>query len=149
MNTVARLVLVLAFALPACGGGGANSLFSRFGIRIQDHQIKFDDHIHFGSDSDEILDDSQELLDGLAQMVKDHPEIHTLRIDGHTDSTGDDAHNLELSQRRAQAVLVALQTRGVHTRMEARGLGETAPVCSEDTDDCHARNRRVEFVIVD
>lgn len=145
-----KLLLVLAVTvLSAACGGGASSLFSRFGIRIQDQQIKFDDHINFASDSDEILDDSQELLDALAQMVKDHPEIHTLRIDGHTDSTGDDAHNLELSQRRSEAVLAALQGRGVTTRMEARGLGETAPLCSDDTDECHARNRRVEFVIVD
>lgn len=136
--------LLIAFIGSACGG----ALASRFGIRIETGQIKFDDHIHFASDSDEILPDSNELLDALAQTMKDHTEITALRVDGHTDSTGDDDHNMELSERRAAAVAAALTARGVRARIESRGLGETSPICQEETDECHQRNRRVELVIL-
>ena len=84
----------------------------------------------------------------MAQTLKDHPEITALRVDGHTDSTGDDAHNLELSERRAASVAAALTERGVQTQIQSRGLGETAPLCEEETDACHQRNRRVELHIL-
>lgn len=136
--------LVVAILGAACGG----ALASRFGIRIETGQIKFDDHIHFGSDSDEILADSNELLDALAQTVKDHPEITGIRVEGHTDSTGDDAHNMDLSERRAASVAAALTARGVTTPIESRGLGETMPLCQDESDECHQRNRRVELHIL-
>ena len=128
----------------ACGG----ALASRFGIRIETGQIKFDDHIHFASDSDEILPDSNELIDALAQTLKEHPEITALRVDGHTDSTGDDAHNMELSERRAASVAAAIRARGVEAQIQSRGLGETMPLCEDESDACHQRNRRVELHIL-
>ena len=138
------LATLLVVLISACSGAFA----SRFGIRIETGQIKFDDHIHFASDSDEILPDSFELLDALAQTLKDHTEITALRVDGHTDSTGDDAHNLELSERRAAAVVTALTERGVSIPLQSRGLGETMPLCTDETDACHQRNRRVELHIL-
>ena len=143
MKCTSLALVCLVFAA-ACGGAFA----SRFGIRIETGQIKFDDHIHFASDSDEILADSYELLDALAQTLKDHPEITALRVDGHTDSTGDDAHNLDLSERRAASVAAALTERGVQTQIQSQGLGETAPLCTDETDECHQRKRRVELVIL-
>lgn len=138
------LSLVFAFLGAACSG----ALASRFGIRIETGQIKFDDHIHFGSDSDEILPESNELLDALAQTLNEHPEITALRVDGHTDATGDDAHNMDLSERRAASVAAALTERGVQAQIQSRGLGETMPLCQEQTDACNQRNRRVELHIL-
>ena len=116
-------------------------------MHIEGDHLVIDNKIHFGHDSDEIMADSTELLDHIAQALKNHTELATVHIIGHTDSSGDDAHNLELSQRRAAAVVAALQERGVTQNLDARGAGEQEPACSEDTDECHEQNRRVEFVV--
>jgi outer membrane protein OmpA-like peptidoglycan-associated protein len=73
-----------------------------------------------------------------------------LIIEGHTDSTGSDDFNLQLSDRRAQAVRGALQSRGVTgDRIVARGLGETYPIASNDDASGRQQNRRVEIVFSD
>jgi outer membrane protein OmpA-like peptidoglycan-associated protein len=117
-------------------------------VQIEGDHITIDGHINFESDSDVILADSNELLDHIADVVVHHPEIHHLRIIGHTDAAGGPAHNQDLSERRAAAVLAALQERGVEIDLRSSGVGEDEPVCEEDTDECHAQNRRVEFLIV-
>lgn len=86
-------------------------------------------------------------LDRLATFMRDNPE-RTLQIEGYTDATGSDAFNLSLSQRRAESVRAALVNRGVDGgRIVTRGLGEAAPVASNDTAEGRQRNRRVEIVI--
>jgi OOP family OmpA-OmpF porin len=81
-------------------------------------------------------------------IMKRNPE-YNLEIRGHTDSSGDDAANLDLSQRRAEAVMRYLSDRGVEAiRMTATGLGETMPVADNNTASGRARNRRVEFSVV-
>lgn len=117
-------------------------------VHIEGDRLTIDRMIHFALDSDEILDDSTELLDHIAQVLKNHEELVKLDIVGHTDESGDHDHNQDLSERRAAAVVKALADRGVSQEMGSRGLGETEPLCEEDTDDCHEKNRRVEFIIV-
>jgi outer membrane protein OmpA-like peptidoglycan-associated protein len=69
-------------------------------------------------------------------------------VRGHTDSQGDAAKNLELSQQRAQAVVDYLVQKGiVVARLTAKGLGETVPIADNNTDAGRAKNRRVEFAI--
>lgn len=114
-------------------------------VHLEGNRITIDDHIHFAHDSDEILDESSELLDHLAEFLQHHDEITALRLVGHTDSTGSAAHNMDLSTRRAAAVRAALEQRGVRQTIDSRGAGITEPLCQEDTDECHQRNRRVEF----
>ncbi|HJK93797.1 MAG TPA: OmpA family protein [Polyangiaceae bacterium LLY-WYZ-15_(1-7)] len=118
-------------------------------VHIEGDHITIDGHINFETDSDVILADSNELLDHIAQLISNHTgEIAHLKVIGHTDAAGGHDHNQELSERRAAAVVDALRTRGVSIELEASGVGELEPVCEEDTDECHARNRRVEFLIV-
>ncbi len=116
-------------------------------VHIEGDHLTIDKKIHFGTDSDEILDDSTEILDHIAQALANHKELSTVHVVGHTDSTGDDAHNLDLSQRRAAAVVAALRERGVTQTIDDRGAGETEPTCSDKSDECHEKNRRVEFVV--
>ncbi|MGC3987115.1 MAG: OmpA family protein [Pseudorhodoferax sp.] len=88
-------------------------------------------------------------LDRLAQFMRDNPE-RMLAIEGHTDSTGSEALNLALSQRRAESVRAALVARGVDGgRITAKGLGKAVPVAGNDTAEGRQRNRRVEIVISD
>ena len=71
-----------------------------------------------------------------------------LLIEGHTDSTGDAAHNLDLSRRRAEAVrgVLMAQFKVDATRLTAAGIGAAKPLDSNDTPAGRAQNRRVEFV---
>ncbi len=118
-------------------------------VHIVGDHVTIDGHINFGTDSDVILADSHTLIDHIALLLGHHTdEIGHLRIIGHTDTAGGHAHNVELSERRAAAVENALRERGVSIQLEHTGVGESEPVCEEDTDECHARNRRVEFLIV-
>jgi outer membrane protein OmpA-like peptidoglycan-associated protein len=85
-------------------------------------------------------------VDKLASALKDNPERKVM-IEGHTDSVGSDEYNMELSQRRAQAVQSALLERGVNSgQVSAYGKGETFPVASNDNAAGRQQNRRVELV---
>ncbi len=118
-------------------------------VRIVDDHLELDGVIHFATDSDEILADSFDLLDDVAKLITNHTgEIGRLRIVGHTDAEGSEAYNQELSERRAASVARYLQDKGVEIELEHSGVGETEHVCEEDTDECHERNRRVEFLII-
>jgi outer membrane protein OmpA-like peptidoglycan-associated protein len=86
-------------------------------------------------------------LDQLAQFLADHPD-RRLQIDGFTDSVGTDSYNLDLSQRRANAVKSALQVRGIDaTRITTQGYGKEFPVASNADSGGRQLNRRVEVVI--
>jgi outer membrane protein OmpA-like peptidoglycan-associated protein len=75
--------------------------------------------------------------------------VKKVRIEGHTDSDGAEAANLDLSKRRAKAVLTALVARGVETgRLESDGYGETRPLAPNQTRKGKAQNRRVDLAIV-
>ena len=118
-------------------------------VRLEGDHIVIDRHIMFENRSSTILAESNELLDHIAQLIQNHStEVTGLRIIGHTSSVGPDAVNQTLSEERSAAVEAALQSRGVSISLEHLGAGETQLLCEEETDECHARNRRVEFLIV-
>ena len=88
-------------------------------------------------------------MDRLAHALKDNPNTR-VKIEGYTDSVGSDSYNQELSQRRAQAVADALQSRGVPAdRYQIEGLGKEFPVATNDTPAGRQQNRRVEIVFSD
>ncbi|MBK8262226.1 MAG: OmpA family protein [Nannocystis sp.] len=116
-------------------------------VRIEGDHLVIDRHINFAFDKDEILEDSFDLLDHITQLLKNHPEIVKLHVIGHTDAEGDADYNMKLSDRRANAVMKALKERGATQQIDAVGKGKTQNLCTEDTDECHAKNRRVEFII--
>jgi outer membrane protein OmpA-like peptidoglycan-associated protein len=86
-------------------------------------------------------------LDQLAQFLTEHPD-RRIQIDGYTDSIGTDSYNLDLSQRRANAVKSALQVRGIDaTRIATQGYGKEFPVASNADSGGRQLNRRVEVII--
>lgn len=111
-----------------------------------DKDNKVSVQINFATDQAEILPDSQAQLDQIIQLLKDHPDLK-LGIYGHTDNTGDAAHNLKLSEQRAASVVTALSQSGIEaTRLNSKGFGDTQPVADNTTEAGKAQNRRVELV---
>ena len=118
-------------------------------VRIERDQLVITDRVYFASDSAQILRRSNALLDNVAAVLRSHPEIDHVRVDGHTDGTGDHDANVDLSRRRAQSVVAYLVAKGIaEERLRARGFGPDQPVETNDTAEGRATNRRVEFKIV-
>jgi outer membrane protein OmpA-like peptidoglycan-associated protein len=83
----------------------------------------------------------------IASVVRDYPQT-VVRVEGHTDSTGSESYNMDLSRRRANSVKNIVIQQGVSSsRIETVAFGESAPVASNDTEFGRARNRRVEIKI--
>lgn len=119
-------------------------------VRIRARQITIRRQVNFATDSAEILPDSHALMSEIADVILRHPELRRIEIQGHTDNRGGAQHNQELSQRRAEAVRDWLVRAGVDpARLEARGYGQTQPLVPNITAANRARNRRVQFVILE
>jgi outer membrane protein OmpA-like peptidoglycan-associated protein len=103
--------------------------------------------IHFDTDSDRLQPDSAAVIKEISSTLYKNPSLK-LEIDGYTDSTGDAAHNMELSKKRAEAVkTVLIEQFGIDQgRLSANGFGADKPISSNDTAEGRAMNRRVEFV---
>ena len=87
-------------------------------------------------------------LEGVGVVLKEYNKT-VIEIAGHTDSSGSDSYNQQLSQRRAQAVATYLASQGVRNeRLMTVGAGESYPIASNDTEQGRAANRRVELTIV-
>ena len=117
---------------------------------IEADQIKITEQVKFKLNSATILKDSDGLLDSIAKLFAEHPEIQRVRIEGHTDNLGSPQANKGLSDRRAKAVVVALTRRKIDTRrLVGVGYGQERPIDSNDSEKGRANNRRVEFHIED
>ncbi len=115
---------------------------------VTDGAIVILDKVLFVSGKDRILKQSTPVLDAVRGTLADNPQIEHIRIEGHTDDRGNDASNLRLSEKRAQAVLRWLVDHGIDPgRLEATGYGEARPIADNDTDEGRQTNRRVEFKI--
>lgn len=101
--------------------------------------------ILFDTDSSTIKPESKATLDSVVATLKAHPDW-AITIEGHTDSTGGDAHNQQLSQQRADSVKSYLVTAGVDgSKLTTKGLASSQPVAPNDTEIGRAQNRRVEL----
>lgn len=110
--------------------------------------VTFQNPILFDTDSSVLKTGARQMLDDIADVLQKYPDTNVL-VKGHTDDTGSETHNQQLSERRAQTVRNYLATRGVGVaRLQALGFGESMPVVSNSTSDGRAQNRRVEMQIV-
>ena len=102
--------------------------------------------VHFATDSAKLTSEAKSVLDGALAAINANTSAR-LTVEGNTDSRGSEAYNQDLSQRRAQAVVDYLSSKGVSSsRMSPVGKGESHPIASNDTRDGRYRNRRVDVI---
>lgn len=117
--------------------------------RVDEETLKvdFDSDILFAVDSSALSMASRQELDAFADVMARYPKTAIL-VQGHTDSTGSEAYNLGLSERRAEGVRNHLALREVAPdRMVAMGYGESYPVASNDSEWGRSQNRRVSILV--
>jgi outer membrane protein OmpA-like peptidoglycan-associated protein len=122
-------------------GGPADVIYS-------DGKISTVRNIEFRVNSAEIDPESHKIVNQVALVLKAHPEISHVKVEGHTDDTGAPEHNQRLSQARANSVKRYLISRGVSAnRISAKGYGSSKPIAEGEDDEARGKNRRVEFVL--
>jgi outer membrane protein OmpA-like peptidoglycan-associated protein len=155
-----RAEVLIGAGLGAIAGGAVGSYMDKqerelrqrsagTGIEVQRNgeeiAIKLPSGISFDTNQAILRPDMRPALDQVAQTLASYQST-LIDVTGHTDSTGSDAINQPLSERRANAVADYLQYQGVQrVRMATRGYGAQFPVASNDTDSGRALNRRVEI----
>jgi outer membrane protein OmpA-like peptidoglycan-associated protein len=103
----------------------------------------------FESGQSALKEDAQSSLVEVVDLLQSQPD-HKIRIEGHTDSTGDATANLKLSEQRANKVMDSLVALGVDSvRIAAAGMGEDFPIASNDTEEGRSQNRRVDVILLD
>ena len=124
-------------------------------VVTKDH-IQINDKIFFNLNKATIKSESDSLLEEIAQVIKDNPQIKKIEIQGHTDASGNAKKNQKLSQDRAKAVHDRLIKLGVDkSRLTYKGFGSSSPLIpleagqKKETEEQAAANRRVEFMILE
>ncbi len=107
-------------------------------------------HVMFDNASHRLRSDTRTAIGEMCTYLAAHPEIVRVRVEGHADERGSADFNQELSAYRSAAVARALVQCGVAPeRLESAGVGATHRLCEDGSEDCHQRNRRVQFEILE
>ena len=98
-------------------------------VELKEDKIQINEKVQFEYNSSKIKPDSFSLLQEVAKVIKDHPSLKKIRVEGHASSEGNDDYNMRLSDARAKAVRDYLVNEGgvAADRLEAKGYGETKP----------------------
>lgn len=109
--------------------------------------VRFDSDVLFAVNKSDLNSRARQTLNDAAIVFAEYKKTAVV-VQGHTDSTGDEAYNQRLSEQRAQSVLNYLAAQGVaRERMQATGYGERVPVASNETQSGRAQNRRVTILL--
>ena len=136
----------LALHIPSNGVESKLLAFIEDPARAVDKDTWFSfDRLEFESDSAKLKPSSHEQLANIASIMKAYPNV-SIKIGGYTDNSGNPAHNLELSQARANATMNELANLGIaKSRLAAEGYGEQFPVADNSTEEGRQRNRRIDI----
>jgi outer membrane protein OmpA-like peptidoglycan-associated protein len=118
-------------------------------VIVSRSKLEILEQVRFATGKSAIQPESLPLLDQVAAVLKSHPDLLLVRVEGHTDDVGNAVSNLVLSQARADAVAAYLETKGVaRERLEPIGYGLSRPIATNKTAAGRAANRRVAFTIL-
>jgi outer membrane protein OmpA-like peptidoglycan-associated protein len=120
-------------------------------VVISGGKIEILEKVYFETNKAIIKTESYDILFQVAEVLRQNPNIKKVEVQGHTDSRGKDAYNQDLSERRAASVRTFLIDRGGISggRLISRGYGESQPVDDRENIQAWAKNRRVEFIILE
>lgn len=105
--------------------------------------------LHFDRNKATLKSEALSVLNRVVDTMQRYPDL-AVKVVGHTDSRGKDAYNLDLSWRRARSVVEFLVSKGIEKqRLQSEGRGEREPIAENTTSEGRAKNRRVEFVVLD
>jgi outer membrane protein OmpA-like peptidoglycan-associated protein len=117
---------------------------------MREDRIDILEKVQFAPGSARIRPRSFAMLNQVVSVLKSHPDVARVQVEGHTDSTGSARTNTSLSQARAESVANYLSAHGVErSRLVARGFGPSRPLATNATRAGREANRRVEFRVVD
>lgn len=119
-------------------------------VEVKDNKIEIHEKIQFELAKANIKAESHDLLNEIAQVIKDNPHIKKIAIEGHASSDGNDDFNMKLSDDRSKSVMKYLVEHGIDEKtLTAKGYGETKPIADNETEEGRIKNRRVEFNIIE
>jgi OmpA-OmpF porin, OOP family len=119
-------------------------------VRVTEGEIVILEQVQFDTAKSTIKKESDPLLDEVAAVLTQHPEMTKIEVQGHTDSRGAPALNKTLSQARADAVVAALVKRGIaKDRLTSKGYGQDKAIAPNTTEEGRQKNRRVQFSIIE
>ena len=105
--------------------------------------------VHFNSGSDQLSVSAQKILKGVAKNLREHPRMR-VEVAGHTDNTGSEAINQQLSLNRARSATKFLVELGINPKvLSTRGYAAAQPIASNDSPEGRLQNRRVEMRFVE
>ncbi len=104
-------------------------------------------NVYFAFNKWDLLPESFDELNTVVKFLTDNPKVE-IEVSGHTDNIGSDSYNMNLSQKRADAVKNYLTSKGIAAnRVSSKGYGKTKPIATNSTELGREQNRRVEFTI--
>ena len=119
-------------------------------VRFKGSEIIILQQVQFATGTAKLTGNSDEILGEVANVLKERTEITRMEVQGHTDDKGNKAANKSLSQKRAESVVKAIVAKGVAAdRLTAKGYGQEEPIADNATEDGRAKNRRVQFKILE
>lgn len=137
-------------SVPVAGVGVVEIVLQRPEVEITKNEIVTLDKVHFVFDTATLVPESEPILAEVARILAAHPEFVKVEVAGHTDLRGTAEYNRDLSARRVQTVKRFLVAKGVDAdRLAPKGYGESKPLATGDSEEDHALNRRVQFVILE
>ena len=119
-------------------------------VEVRDNKIEIHDKIQFDFNKATIKEASFDLMNEIASVIAKNPQIKRIQIEGHASSEGNAAHNKQLSDERAKAVMKYLTEHGIAAaELAAIGFGSERPIADNGTEAGREQNRRVDFVILE
>lgn len=118
-------------------------------VVVKADRLDITEQVHFAQGSAKILDTSKQLISAIAQAIIENPDIELIEVAGHADKQGNVKDNVNLTHQRAKAVAHALTERGVDAKwLRSMGYGSHCPIDPTASKEAFAKNRRVEFRII-